>query len=1090
MENLSPPRLTFTWSNRWKRFRGSENFTISWTSSEEPHTDTCQLLRVNGQGGARDVNCTDSRWISDSIALEEGEYILRVTTEDAYGNAGIYDAGFTVDVTPPEAVLERAPPTVANTEGHNRYFLITCSEANCRFEVAVLNHRGAPPAVTGYYYGPGNAYSFDVGALGLENGKTYTLQISVKDAAGNVGPTRTYNWTIDRTAPEVVVSNVASTVGCEAELSSVAKPNVTLRGASGKAGYQVTYADRIEECRVERTWTVIDSAGNSASRGQTLPMRVEDAELQLLPFLAINCDSSGNTTVVVPNSASVKSNCFAGHVPFAIDMREDVSSYPCPGSWTRRYTVRDPCRANQSVAAGNQTVRTVDVCPASACGRTAVPARGVCISGSCSCNRPWYGENCNVEIFEPRIEQPSAPLELEEGRDLTFTPNLLQGTAPVSWELISGPGMSSNFLSIPYVYCSLEIQGKHVYDFLDRLGFDSVNGTISLRRTDAGRLNVTVLARNSVGFDRLSLLVNVRATYNASLGPMAVDTFPSAQPVTLSGSVQYDAGSYIKQLLYSFVPIAVRVRHKKTGVVSGLSTFTKVDGTFRVVFNPPRTQYGAYEAVASHPRVPEAGNYTTDFNILGMRAVPKRARLDGETVGNFSKDYAGLIELENDGPKTLTNLTAEPLHRTNLENNGVQIAALLGGQGQLARLESGSKTPLTFNLTTKGAIRGSITIVIKSGEDTKTYLVLDVTIAQINPVLVVDPPNVKTRALRGGDRMIEFTVTNGGRVSATNLRALMPANQIIHVVGFGADGDGSGGSSSSSSLDLSVNSTATLTMRLAPPADHALGSFRGSFVLACAETRTKVPFELIVSSTVITNFTVVVEDEYTYFSSPNFPLVNNSEVRIINHLRRIDITKSTSELNGRVTFEDLVEDRYDLYVQAPDHLSVSRVVVPSPDGGDYKVFLRRQAVKYSWSVRKKRIEDKYEIKLETSFVTRVPMPVVTIEPTTVDLEPYELGYESSIAFNVTNQGLIRADALSLTMPTGHPFLEFDSFPELGDLEAQTSILVTVGVRRKSVATTRSGDDCRPLPIGFSFQVCCNGDRNGRSIIGRIMIVLV
>ncbi len=94
------------------------------------------------------------------------------------------------------------------------------------------------------------------------------------------------------------------------------------------------------------------------------------------------------------------------------------------------------------------------------------------------------------------------------------------------------------------------------------------------------------------------------------------------------------------------------------------------------------------------------------------------------------------------------------------------------------------------------------------------------------------------------------------------------------------------------------------------------------------------------------------------------------------------------------------------------------------------------------------IEDRYDITVEADFVARVPMPVVTVIPNNVDLEPFELGYEDTIVFNMTNHGLIRAHNLSLEMPKEHPFLQFEDHPDLGSLEAETSIVVSVKVSRK------------------------------------------
>ncbi len=53
-------------------------------------------------------------------------------------------------------------------------------------------------------------------------------------------------------------------------------------------------------------------------------------------------------------------------------------------------------------------------------------------------------------------------------------------------------------------------------------------------------------------------------------------------------------------------------------------------------------------------------------------------------------------------------------------------------------------------------------------------------------------------------------------------------------------------------------------------------------------------------------------------------------------------------IQGKALFEDITEDGYDLYVQAPNHKSIRVQVVPSYPGlTTFTVFLERTAVTYS-----------------------------------------------------------------------------------------------------------------------------------------------
>ena len=85
------------------------------------------------------------------------------------------------------------------------------------------------------------------------------------------------------------------------------------------------------------------------------------------------------------------------------------------------------------------------------------------------------------------------------------------------------------------------------------------------------------------------------------------------------------------------------------------------------------------------------------------------------------------------------------------------------------------------------------------------------------------------------------------------------------------------------------------------------------------------------------------------------------------------------------------------------------------------------------------VEDVYVIPVVTEFETHVPIPVVTVDPTEINLADLESGRLTSIQINITNHGLVRlrADNVSLQLPI-HPSLVFSTTnEELGNLHGTT-----------------------------------------------------
>src|SRR5690625_5859658 len=78
-----------------------------------------------------------------------------------------------------------------------------------------------------------------------------------------------------------------------------------------------------------------------------------------------------------------------------------------------------------------------------------------------------------------------------------------------------------------------------------------------------------------------------------------------------------------------------------------------------------------------------------------------------------------------------------------------------------------------------------------------------------------------------------------------------------------------------------------------------------------------------------------------------------------------------------------------------------------------------------WSVREITIEDRYEIKLEATFETNVPVAVVMFHPLSVQLPVMEQGDVFQGELTLTNHGLIRATNVRQTLPSSNDLVSFE-----------------------------------------------------------------
>ena len=1008
--DVTPPNIKFVVSP----LVSNANIYLAWKSNEAV-VWKCKLITGLQQ---IEVNCSNGSW--RGIHLSDGAYQLSVSGTDTAGNMAQAVHMFTIDLNPPIVSIIRKPDIFSNQKNYHFYF--TCNEI-CTFKCHFVDSKSINIVSSPCNF---NRYTTPT----LSHNHQYTFSVTATDQVGNIGRSVNYTWQTDFENPLVFgVTNTSAY--CTGDTSPV---HTGRAGAVDNATtvVRVTYRDYITRCFIRRTWRATDAAGNVGSLSQLITLAFTPS-LNFLPLLSFSCDSSKEVINVPTNTATLQNPCYR---PLQLMYRDTVGNYTCPVSFTRTWTITDTC--NQKTAQFDQRIFLLDVCPSTACARNETPPHGVCIRGSCSCNKPWYGDNCQTLIYTPLVE-PVNDKVLKETENYKENLVLLQGTPPLTWKLVSAP---------------------------NRMVLSKVTGEITWRISQAGNYTIIVEVTNQVGQATVTWNVNVEPGYTAFLDRVVQVVFKVATPQQLSGRVEYTDGNVVKDFLAGRVPVSIDIITQN--LRREIKTFTKSDGTFSAVFYPAGTEYGSYSAGARHPSTLKA-TQQTGWDVLGMKANPRVVYLRSATVAEFKETFHNATLLTNDGPRALNGVTVTP------SLGGIKDVNVVLKLNGPTVLQPGDSVYVDIEIHTSGAIDLYFSITIETREGINFYVSIDVRIAQILPHLVIEPASINARIVRGTFKTFEFNVSNVGSIAAHNVSAVLPMTDVISFVSFG-------NSQQQGDLILESGGSALLSILVNIPPNQPLGDISGQIVITSVETIQRIILNLIVSSDALMNLTVKVEDEYTYFADGR-PLVNDARVRLVNYDRGIKITLTTEEENGTVTFINIPEDRYELFVSAPNHVAVNRIILTSPETPEYTVFLARQVVKYTWSVTPTTFEETYTITLEADFVTHVPIPVVTITPRELSLEPYELGYEDTIQYNITNHGLIRADDVQFELPSGHPFLEFSSSIEnLGSLDALTSIIVPVRVTRRNTRKKRDVASCNGAilyAIGVAYNYIC-GDLQRRS----------
>jgi hypothetical protein len=511
--------------------------------------------------------------------------------------------------------------------------------------------------------------------------------------------------------------------------------------------------------------------------------------------------------------------------------------------------------------------------------------------------------------------------------------------------------------------------------------------------------------------------VQVTAAYHATV-QTDVTSALAGTPIPLSGTARRVSNNQPAP----FVPVTIHLKLRdSTRLIAAL---TDADGNYAITFNPLANEAGHYTLGADHPGVPETG-VQDEFNLLGFRCEPSLL----PTVIAESSTVTGAVALVNLGELPLSGLAATIV--TQMPNLSVSFNVSDGGA-----LPGSTNITLGYSITANNASvsEGFVQVWVTSTEGATAEVLFPVRVDPLRAKLVALPVNLFAGMARGRQVSVPFDVVNQGGIDSGPVTVTLPPLSWLQVAG------------DNPLPSIPPGQTNRVTLLLTPPADLALGVHSGSLVLQCATASLMVPFEFRALSEARGDLLVTAVDEYTYYAEGS-PKVTNAAVRVTDSLTGLTLTNGVTDSNGVFAVTNVLESYYNFEVTADNHSPYrATMLLESGRTNVVSAFLARQTVKYTWTVVPTEIEDRTHIVLETTFETFVPVPVITVEPGSVDLA--DITEEvSQINFTISNHGLVAAQAARLVFEA-HPRWEFTPLTEyIGELPARSSVTIPVTVKK-------------------------------------------
>ncbi|NCR66552.1 MAG: hypothetical protein GPJ34_08230, partial [Microcystis aeruginosa LL11-07] len=332
--------------------------------------------------------------------------------------------------------------------------------------------------------------------------------------------------------------------------------------------------------------------------------------------------------------------------------------------------------------------------------------------------------------------------------------------------------------------------------------------------------------------------------------------------------------------------------------------------------------------------------------------------------------------------------------------------------------------------------------------------------------------------LRGGQTIVEFTVSNQGEVASGQLNIFLPDASWLK-------------SASAITLpSLNPGQSTKVSLLLQPSATQELTVYNGNVVISGDEASLSLPFNFRAISEAKGNLNISVVDELFFFAEGS-PRLENATITLLDPFSG-KVISSEKDADGILAKNDLAEGYYKLRVTADNHDAYEQnIYIGAGETENIQAFLSRQTVKYTWTVTPTEIEDKYIITVQSTFETDVPIPTVVIEPLSLDFADLQaVGQVMQIDMKVTNYGLIAANDIALNIGE-HPFYKIEPLINGVDiLAAKSSITIPVRITRiadfdtlasSGEISTSSGIQVPcSFSLGLSYDYECAGQKIKRA----------
>jgi len=440
---------------------------------------------------------------------------------------------------------------------------------------------------------------------------------------------------------------------------------------------------------------------------------------------------------------------------------------------------------------------------------------------------------------------------------------------------------------------------------------------------------------------------------------------------------------------------------------------TDAEGEFEYQHKTNDSDSGSYQVSLIHPNIqgrPQQGQ----FLVQGAAFSP--ASVNTSFPRNYEQTVTIVVEAGHDTP--LKNVRLEYVQPSGV--SGLP-AGLKVQQGAALNLASKQRGNLTLRISGDNNAAASGLLDYRIVADGLTRPIgqtrIQYSLVQAQAIARVTPAQIRTGMSRESEQVEQLTLSNTGLDVLRNVRLTLLDEQGGAAPGWvslrTAERMGDLPAGANNLIGVAFKPAVTV-----PEGDHYF-TLRIDSDNAPSVT---VPMSVAVTQSGKGGVIFQVEDIYTGTLDAQGQRIlglKGAKIKLQNRNVLSEEFTASTDGRGQVLLEDIPAGEYAYRISAWDHDDISGQLWIKPGVvTDQRVFLMSKLVTVEWSVKEIPLQDRYEIILNATFKTNVPTALVMIEPLSINLPVMRKGDVFQGELTLTNYGLIRADEVSASLPSG------------------------------------------------------------------------